>query len=298
MHRRQFLGSGLAVGATTLTAAASGATEAFAAESLRMLASQGADAINQSVCHWCFRGMSVEDLAIASRQIGIQSVELLHPEDFPTLQKYGLVCAMVSNPAGSIARGWNRLENHEMLIPAYEQRIREVAEAGYPNLICFSGNRAGMADEQGLENCAAGLRRILPVAEQHGVTLCMELLNSKVDHADYMCDNTPWGVELAKMLDSERFKLLYDIYHMQIMEGDVIRTIRDNHAYIGHYHTAGVPGRNEIDSSQELYYPAIMRAILATGFKGFVGQEFIPTRDPIPELAEAYRICNVSPLPA
>jgi hydroxypyruvate isomerase len=178
-------------------------------------------------------------------------------------------------------------------VEIYEKRIAETAEAGFENVICFSGNREKMDDQQGMENCLVGLKRILPIAEKRGITIVMELLNSKVNHADYMCDHTAWGVELAKRLSSARFKLLYDIYHMQIMEGDVIRTIRDNHQYIGHYHTGGNPGRNEIDDSQELYYPAIMRAIKETGFKGFVGQEFLPTRDPLTSLAEGIKICTV-----
>jgi len=248
--------------------------------------------INQSVCKWCFPNMSLEELAVEARRIGIQSIELLGPGDFATLQRHDLVCAMVNGPS-SIDNGWNRLENHDRFVEAFEIRLRETAEAGFPNVICFSGNRDGMDDEQGLENCVVGLQRILPVAERLGVTLCMELLNSKVDHPDYMCDTSAWGGALARRLDSERFKLLYDIYHMQIMEGDVIRTIRDNHQYFGHYHTAGNPGRNELDESQELNYPAIMRAIADTGFTGYVAQEFIPTRDPMTSLAEAYQICNV-----
>jgi hydroxypyruvate isomerase len=170
-----------------------------------------------------------------------------------------------------------------------------VRDAGFENVICFSGNREGMADEQGLENCAKGLKRLLATAEKYKVTLVMELLNSKVNHKDYMCDRTPWGVELCKRIGSERFKLLYDIYHMQIMEGDVIRTIKDNHAYIAHYHTAGNPGRNEFEPQdiQELNYPAIMQAIVETGYQGHVGQEFIPTRDKVTSLAEAVRICDV-----
>jgi hydroxypyruvate isomerase len=199
----------------------------------------------------------------------------------------------MANGPSAINRGWNRLENHDEFVPAFEQRIREVAEAGFPNVICFSGNREGMDDEQGLENCVVGLRRIMPAAERLGVTVCMELLNSKVNHPDYMCDHTAWGVELVKRVGSDRFKLLYDIYHMQIMEGDVIRTIQDNHEYIAHYHTAGNPGRHELDETQELFYPAIMRAIKETGFQGFVAQEFIPTREPIAALAEAYATCNV-----
>ena len=211
---------------------------------------------------------------------------------------------MVSNPTaktpqgvnvGGIGKAFNRLEHHNTLVEIYEKRIGEVADAGFTNLICFSGNREKMDDQQGLENCAVGLKRLMASAEKRGVTLVMELLNSKVNHKDYMCDHTAWGVELCKKVGSERFKLLYDIYHMQIMEGDVIRTLKDNAAYIGHYHTAGNPGRNEFEAQdqQELNYPAIMRAIKSTGFKGFVGQEFLPKRDALTSLREAVKLCNV-----
>jgi hydroxypyruvate isomerase len=201
--------------------------------------------------------------------------------------------AAVPDPSTRLTRGFNTTENHAWLLPAYERAIPLAAAAGIPNLICFSGNRNGMSDEQGLATCAVGLSKLMPLAKQHGVTICMELLNSKIDHPDHQCDRTPWGVALVQRVSSERFKLLYDIYHMQIMEGDVIRTIRDNHKYIGHYHTAGVPGRHEIDATQELNYPAIMRAINETGFSGHVAQEFIPTRDARTALAEAIQICSV-----
>ena len=280
MQRRDFIRTG----ATTLAGVGLGATTAAA--------DMNQGAIQQSVCKWCFPDMSVEALAVEAKRIGLRSIELLGPGDFETLRRHDLICAMVNGPT-SIPTGWNRLENHDRFVAAFEERLGETAAAGFPNVITFSGNRDGMDDEQGLENCVVGLRRILPTAERLGVTICMELLNSKVNHPDYMCDHTAWGVELAKRLDSERFKLLYDIYHMQIMEGDVIRTIRDNHPYIGHYHTAGNPGRNEIDDSQELNYAAIMRAIRDTGFQGYVAQEFIPVREAMASLAEAYRICNV-----
>lgn len=260
--------------------------------------------IRQSVCKWCFREIQLDPFCAAAKEMGLESVELLTPEDFPTLKKHGLFCAMVSNPTGKTPQGvtvggipkaWNRVEHHDTLVGIYEKRIAEVADAGFQNLICFSGNREKLDDEKGLENCALGLKRIMAIAEKRGVTICMELLNSKVNHKDYMCDRTPWGVELAKRIGSERFKLLYDIYHMQIMEGDVIRTIRESAAYIGHYHTAGNPGRNEFElrDDQELYYPPIMRAIKATGFKGFVGQEFLPKRDPLTSLREAVKLCAV-----
>ena len=193
----------------------------------------------------------------------------------------------------TITDSFNRREHHARLVPAFPQRLREGARAGLPNLICFSGNRRGQSDEEGLEICAEGLKQIVGVAEREKVTLCLELLNSKVDHPDYQCDHTAWGVELCRRVGSERFKLLYDIYHMQIMEGDVIRTIQQNHAYIGHYHTGGNPGRAEIDATQELNYPAIIRAIVATGYRGFVGQEFIPKRDPVKSLVQAFKICDV-----
>ncbi len=249
--------------------------------------------IKHSVCKWCYPNLSVEELAAIGAQIGLQSIELLDPQDWPIVKKYGLTCAMGNGPS-RIPDGFNRRENHEWLVPQFKKRIEEAAEAGIPNVICFSGNRKGMDDEEGLENCVLGLKQILPTAEKYGVTICMELLNSKIDHPDYMCDHTAWGVQLVKRIGSERFKLLYDIYHMQIMEGDVIRTIRENIDYIAHFHTAGVPGRHEIDDSQELYYPAIMRAIADAGFQGFVAQEFIPTRpDPIESLRHAIAICDV-----
>jgi hydroxypyruvate isomerase len=252
--------------------------------------------INHSVCRWCYGGIKLDDLAVAAKQMGISSIELLTPSEFATVKKYDLTCAMVTGLTGGygIEKGWNRPENHEALVEQYQVLIKQTADAGLTNLICFSGNRAGLNDAEGLENCATGLKKIMASAEKHKVTLIMELLNSKVDHKDYMCDHTAWGVELCKKVGSDRLKLLYDIYHMQIMEGDVIRTIRDHHTYIGHYHTGGVPGRNEIDVTQELYYPAIMQAIVDTGYKGFVGQEFIPKReDKLASLKQGVMICDI-----
>ncbi len=248
--------------------------------------------LHHSVCKWCYKDTSLEDLAKGAKALGLESIELLDPPDWPLLKKYGLTCAM-ANGTTTIAKGFNRVEHHAQFVPSMIERIEACAAAGLPNVICFSGNRAGLSDEQGLENCAIGLKQIVKAAEQHRVTVCMELLNSKVNHKDHMCDHTAWGVELVKRVGSERFKLLYDIYHMQIMEGDVIRTIQENHAAIGHYHTGGNPGRHEIDESQELYYPAIMRAIKATGYTGYVAQEFIPTRDPFVSLGAAVKLCSV-----
>ncbi|HEV2130245.1 MAG TPA: TIM barrel protein [Longimicrobiaceae bacterium] len=298
MKRRDFLQTGIAAGVTALAAGACARPQASsAAQAAAGSAAQAQGALKQSVTRWPFGGMSVDELARGAKEIGLLSVELLEPEEWPIVQRHGLTCAMgyapVPNPGNRLSEGWNELENHAWLIPAYQRAIPMAAQANIPSLICFSGNRDGLSDQQGLENCAVGLRQIMPDAERHGVTICMELLNSKVDHPGYMCDHTAWGVALAQRVGSERFKLLYDIYHLQTMEGDVIRTIQNNHQYIAHYHTAGVPGRHEIDETQELYYPAIMRAIKETGFQGYIGQEFIPTRDPLASLAEAVRICNV-----
>jgi hydroxypyruvate isomerase len=194
----------------------------------------------------------------------------------------------------SLVKGWIDPQYHSTLIKNYTEHIELVAAAGYKNLICFSGNKNGMDDETGLKNAAAGLKQIMALAEKKGVIIQMELFNSKVDHKDYMCDNTAWGVELCKRIGSPNFKLLYDIYHMQINEGDVIRTLTNNHEFIGHYHTAGVPGRHEIDESQELFYPAIMKAIVATGYKGYVAQEFIPVaKDKLASLKKAIDICDI-----
>jgi hydroxypyruvate isomerase len=250
--------------------------------------------IKHSVCKWCYNDIPLEELCKAAKEIGLSSIELLGPDDWPTLKKYDLTCAMAWGAEKSLTEGFNDPKYHDELVASYEAMIPKVANAGLNNLICFSGNRNGMSDEQGMENCAKGLRRLIKTAEKHKVTLSMELLNSKVNHKDYMCDHTKWGVELAKMIASDRFKLLYDIYHMQIMEGDVIRTIQEYHPYISHYHTGGVPGRNEIDNTQELYYPAIMQAIVDTGYKGFVGQEFIPkSKTPLVSLKEGVMICDV-----
>ena len=260
------------------------------------------EGFRHSVCKWCYPKIALEDLAKDAKDLGLSSIELLNPEDFPTLKKYDLTCAMVGFPTGktpqgvtvgTIPKAFNRLEHHDTLVEIYEKRLGETAAAGFENLICFSGNREKMDDQQGLENCAIGLKRIMALAEKNKVTICMELLNSKVNHKDYMCDHTAWGVELVKRIGSERFRLLYDIYHMQIMEGDVIRTIQDSNKFIAHYHTGGNPGRHEIDETQELNYPAISRAIKATGYRGFVAQEFVPARDPLTSLRAAIKLCTV-----
>jgi len=302
LSRRSFVsGSGAAVAAAALSlherlgAAEEAAKEAGAGGRIR-----------HSVCKWCYRDISLEDLCVAGKEFGLESVELLAPEDFETLKKHDLYCAMVTAPSieaqiggetirvGGIPKAFNRVEHHDALVEAYEPLIKASADAGFTNVICFSGNREGLDDEAGLENCAKGLERLLPLCEKTGVTLSMELLNSKVNHADYMCDTSAWGAALCERVGSEHFKLLYDIYHMQIMEGDIIATIRSLGKYFSHYHTGGVPGRGEIDESQELYYPAIMRALVETGYDGYVGQEFIPKReDKLASLRQGVEICTV-----
>ena len=250
--------------------------------------------INHSVCKWCYKGIELDPFCEAVKGMGLNAVDLIAIEDFPTLQKHGLSCSLVTGVPGGIKKGLNREENHEILIAWFEEVCPQISAAGYKQVVCFSGNRDGMSDIQGLANCAKGLNQIVPIAEKHGVTVVMELLNSKVNHADYMADLSNWGVALCDTVGSDAFKLLYDIYHMQIMEGDVIATIRKNHEYFSHYHTGGVPGRAEIDTTQELYYPAIMEAILETGFDGYVAQEFIPAGpNPLASLEAAVQICDV-----
>jgi len=250
--------------------------------------------INHAVCRWCYNSIPLEDLCKSAKEIGIKGIDLVGPADWPTLKKYGLYSSMCNGAEINLVDGWNDKKFHAQLIRNYSEMIPKVAAEGYVNLICFSGSRRGIDDETGWKNCVEGLKQILPLAEQKKVIIVMELLNSKVDHKDYQCDKTAWGVELVKRLGSPNFKLLYDIYHMQIDEGDVIRTIRDNHQYFAHYHTGGIPGRNEIDSTQELYYPAVMEAIIKTGHKGFVAQEFIPTwPDKIAALRKGVEICDV-----
>lgn len=282
----------LAGTAAALTAASNLSSRLNAAENSVETKLKGR--INHSVCKWCYPNIPLEDLCKAGKEIGLRSIELLEVKDFPTLKKHDLLCAMVSGVPGGITKGLNRVEHHDEIVNYFETTAPLTAKAGFPNIICFSGNRAGLDDAQGLENCAIGLKRIAPIAEKHKLTVCMELLNSKVNHADYMCDYSKWGVELVKRVGSERFKLLYDIYHMQIMEGDMIATIKKNYESFGHYHTGGVPGRNEIDDTQEIFYPAVMKAIVESGFKGFVAQEFVPKRDDkIASLKQGVQICDV-----
>ncbi|MFM7672800.1 MAG: hydroxypyruvate isomerase family protein [Bacteroidota bacterium] len=254
--------------------------------------------IHHSVCSWTYDFLSLEELCQVVKKIGFSAIDLVAPSGFKTLQANGIDCSMCYTAGKiSLTEGWNRIENHEWLVKDFLEAIPVISRAGYKNLICFTGNRNGMDDETGLKNCVTGLKRIMGVAEKNGITIQLELFNSKVDHKDYMADRSAWGIELCKRLGYANFKLLYDIYHMQISEGDVIRTIRDNHIYFGHYHTAGVPGRHEIDENQELFYPAIMRAIHETGYQGYVAQEFISAvktnSEKIASLKKAIQICDI-----
>ncbi|MCX5768035.1 MAG: TIM barrel protein [Gemmatimonadetes bacterium] len=248
--------------------------------------------LKQSVSRWCYDTLTLDQLCVAAKDIGLAAIDLLDPAEYEVPKKHGLVCAM-SNGFGTIPRGFNRPDQHDKLVADGEAMIPLAAAAGVPNVVVFSGNRQGLGDGEGLANCIAGLKRLAPTAEKHGVTLCLELLNSKVDHRDYQCDHTAWGAEVVKGVGSSRLKLLYDIYHMQIMEGDVVRTIRNYAPFIGHYHTGGVPGRNEIDESQELNYRRIAQAIVDTGYAGFLAHEFVPKRDPLTSLRAAVQRCAV-----
>jgi hydroxypyruvate isomerase len=248
--------------------------------------------LKQSAARWCYRNIGLDDLCKNAARIGLKGIDLLNHEDWPTVQKYGLVPAMTPSTI-SIPNGWNRKENHEKLERETRENIERAAEAKAPNVIVMSGNRRGMSDEEAKDNCVAGLTRLKSLAEDKGVTMCLELLNSKVDHKDYQCDHTAWGVDVVKRVNSPRMKLLFDIYHMQIMEGDIIRTIRENIQYIGHFHTGGVPGRHELDDTQELNWRTVAKAIADLNFQGYVAHEFVPTRDPLQSLEQAVKLCTV-----
>ena len=253
--------------------------------------------IKQSVCLWCYNGyrnrtgMSLDDFAAACAEMGLKSIELVGPNDWPTLQKHGLICAMT--PSHGITTGLNRREHHDECLASIRKSIETTAAAGFPNVITFSGNRAGMDDAEGLKNCVLGLKKIASFAEQKKVTICLEFLNS-INHRDYMADSTQWCVDLVQEVGSERVKVLYDIYHAGMMEEDPLADIQQHHECWGHYHTGGLPGRNEIDDTQTLDYPELMRAIVETGFEGYVGQEFVPKReDALASLRQAVQICDV-----
>jgi hydroxypyruvate isomerase len=249
--------------------------------------------IKQSVSRWCYEKIPLDDLCVYAAQIGLKGVDLLKPDEYEIPGRHGLVCSMAYAGGGEIPTALNRVENHARIEEGFRKNIPLAAKAGVPNVITFSGNRAGMSDEEGAKNTIAGLNRVKKIAEDHGVTICMELLNSKVNHKDYMCDHTAWGVQVVQAVNSPRVKLLYDIYHMQIMEGDLVRTIQQNIQWLGHFHTGGVPGRHELDGTQEVQWDGVMRGIVAANFQGYVAHEFVPTRDPLTSLREAADLCDV-----
>lgn len=298
LQRRKFL-SAAAIGSVALSTGVHAASSMLgfseASQPSPMLALK--KNINHSVSRWTYGDMSIDELCKAVKSIGFKAIDLVGPEDWPVLKQHGVYSSMCNGAELNLVDGFIHPQFHDELVKRYLQHIDLMVEAGYVNLICFSGNARGMSKAQGLENAVKGLQRILPYAEDNGIVLQMELFNSRVDHPDYMADSSAWGIDLCKALGSPNFKLLYDIYHMQINEGDIIRTITDHHEFFGHYHTAGVPGRHEIGDNQELNYAAIARAIKATGFNGFLAQEFIPTptsvEGRIASLAQAVQICDI-----
>ena len=268
------------------------ALSAAAAALPKLPAAPSAGRLKQSFARWCYAKIPLDELCRQAAEMGCTGIDLIDAPDWPLAKKYGLTPAMTQGE-GKIPIGWNHKENHEALEKQLRVLIAQAADAKLPNVITFSGNRKGMSDEEGKANCIEGLRKVVKFAEDSGVTICMELLNSKINHKDYQCDHTAWGVEVCKGVDSPRLKLLYDIYHMQIMEGDVIHTIRDNIQYIGHFHTGGVPGRHELDDTQELQWRTIAKAIADLNFTGFFAHEFQPTKDPLTSLKQAVELCTV-----
>ena len=250
--------------------------------------------IKQSICRGCLGKLRLsrdEEAAIAAK-MGLMGLDLVSRGDWDAVKKHGLVATMVPG-AGSIKKGLNDKSLHPKFLEDFKNNIKAAAEYKWPNVICLAGDRKGISDEEGMDNCYTILKEAVKIAEDSGVTICMELLNSKVDHPGYMCDNTKWGFELCRKVNSPRFKMLYDIYHMQVMEGDLIATIRKNIGMIAHFHTAGVPGRHELDENQEIYYPAVMRAIVDAGFRGYVAHEYTPVGDPMKSLIQAVQTCDV-----
>ncbi len=275
---------------SSVVGAAATVIPSFAA-SLDAVARKGR--IHQSVCQWCYPKIPLDQLAEYAAKIGLRGVDLLKPEEYEIPRRYGLICTMGYAGGGDIGKALNRVENHAAIEQAFRTNIPQAAKARVPNVITFSGNRGGMSDEEGARNTIAGLNRVKKIAEDQGVTICLELLNSKVNHPDYMCDHTAWGVRVMQEVNSPNVKLLYDIYHMQIMEGDLIDTIRQNIKWIGHFHTGGVPGRHELDDTQEVQWDGVMRGIADAGFKGYVAHEFVPAADPLVSLRKAADLCDV-----
>jgi len=277
-------------GVLTGAAVASVAPEAFSKQTTPV---QRKGRIKQSVSRWCYKETPLDQLCVYASQIGLKAIDLLNPEDYEVPRRYGLVCSMGYAGGGEIVSALNRVENHARIEEGFRKYIPLAAKAGVPNVITFSGNRDGMSDQEGAKNTIAGLNRVKKIAEDNGVVICMELLNSKVNHKDYMCDHTAWGVQVMEAVNSPHVKLLYDIYHMQIMEGDLVATIQQNIQWLGHFHTGGVPGRHELDGTQEVQWDGVMRGIAATNFQGYVAHEFVPTRDPLTSLRQAVDLCDV-----
>ncbi len=286
LSRRQLLRDSLLSTAAVATSTA--------ALSQQPAAGASSHRIHQSVSRWCYAKIPLDDLCRAAASIGLEGVDLLNPEEYDVPARFGLRCTMAYAGGGEINKGLNRTENHAAIEAGLRAGIPVAAKAKIPNVITFSGLRSpDLSDEVGARNTALGLRRLAPIAADHGVTICMELLNSKRDHPGYMCDHTSWGVRVLEEVGSPHVKLLYDIYHMQIMEGDLIQTITTNARWLGHFHTGGVPGRHELDQTQEVLWPAVMDAIAATGFTGYVAHEFVPRKDPLTSLRAAFNLCNI-----
>lgn len=297
-RRRWLQGTAAAVASATIAAPLGARAEPLALPARAVKRGR----IKQSVCSWCFtsdrspRPMTIEELAQQAVALGIPSIELVNPKDWPILKRHGLVAALSSSHG--FVKGFNNPQYHAMCIEKVTQVVDACADAGFPSVICFSGFREDVPDDVGLDNAVAGLKQVVGHAEKQRVNLILEVLNSRVDedmkgHPGYMGDSVEWCVEVCKRVGSPRLKILFDVYHVQIMQGDLITRIRQYHEYIGHYHTAGVPGRNELDENQEINYPAVMRAIAETGYQGYVGHEFIPTRDPVESLRAAVELCDV-----
>ncbi len=289
LNRRQVLQSSVAAAASALLTSSTG----VAAQDAKPGVTARKGRINQSVSRWCYAKISLDDLCKASAEMGLKAIDLLKVEEFEVPKRYGLICSMGYVGGGEINKALNRVENHAAIEEAMRKNVPLAAKAGVPNVITFSGTRAGMSDEEGARNTVIGLKRLKPIIEDNGITLNMELLNSKKDHHDYMCDHTAWGVKVVEEVDSPHIKLLYDIYHMQIMEGDLIQTIRDNSKWLGHFHTGGVPGRHELNNTQEVNWAGVMNAIAETGYKGYVAHEFVPAGDPLTSLRQAVDLCDV-----
>jgi hydroxypyruvate isomerase len=294
LNRRQVLKSGAACAAGALLAPSAPLTaESQTAAQSTPAPVQRKGNIHQSVARWCYQKIALDDLCKAGVEMGLKGIDLLQPEEFEIPGRYGLTCSMGYVGAGDIKKALNRVENHDAIEASLRKNIPLAVKAKVPNIITFSGNREGMSDEEGARNCIVGLRRLRPLIEDSGLILCMELLNSKVNHHDYMCDHTAWGVRVMEEVGSPNIKLLYDIYHMQIMEGDLIATIQANSKWLGHFHTGGVPGRHELNDTQEVNWAGVMRGIAATGYKGYVAHEFVPTGDPLTSLRQAVDLCDI-----